>query len=139
MSKTIKTINLLNKRANGEKLPQKIKYLDEYYTLYEEAESIENLYLLDGVRVGWFNHANFRLNTAVEIIEEKEEIDIQELEKIKEMEVFLSVDTRQTLEENLKKIDKHEVNFFFKINEIIRKQNKMVQYLEQLDKNIKEK
>lgn len=82
MSKTIKTINLLNKRANGEKLPQKIKYLDEYYTLYEEAESIENLYLLDGVRVGWFNHANFRLNTAVEIIEDEQEMDIQSIKEI---------------------------------------------------------
>ena len=79
------------------------------------------------------------LNDEFGIIEEQEEIDIQELEEIKEMEVFLSVDTRQTLDENLKKIDKHEVNFFFKINEIIRKQNKIVQYLEQLDKNIKEK
>ena len=68
MSKTIKIIDLLNKRANGEKLPQKIKYLDEYYTLYEEAESIENLYLLDGVRVGWFNHANFELNNGIEKI-----------------------------------------------------------------------
>lgn len=78
------------------------------------------------------------MNKKFRIVEEQEEIDIQELEEIKEMEVFLSVDTRQTLEENLKKIDKHEVNFFFKINEIIRKQNKIVQYLEQLDKNIKE-
>ena len=81
MSKTIKTINLLNKRANGEKLPQKIKYLDEYYTLYEEAESIENLYLLDGFRVGWFNHANFRLNTVIEVIEEQEEIDKLEIDE----------------------------------------------------------
>ena len=79
------------------------------------------------------------MNKKFRIVEEQEEIDIQELEEIKEMEVFLSIDTRQTLEENLKKIDKHEVNFFFKINEIIRKQNKIVQYLEQLDKNIKEK
>jgi hypothetical protein len=79
------------------------------------------------------------MNKKFRIVEEQEEIDIQELEEIKEMKVFLSVDTRQTLEENLKKIDKHEVNFFFKINEIIRKQNKIVQYLEQLDRNIKEK
>lgn len=79
------------------------------------------------------------MNKKFRIVEEQEKIDIQELEEIKEMEVFLSIDTRQTLEENLKKIDKHEVNFFFKINEIIRKHNKLVKYLEQLDKNIKEK
>ncbi len=134
MNKTIKTINLLNKRANGEKLPQKIKYLDEYYTLYEEAESIENLYLLDGVRVGWFNHANFRLNTAVEIIEEQEKIDIPKLEILGEYENFENYDCR-------------DIGIAFnKINQICRRINKLIDLyqenksrIQQLDKNIKEK
>ena len=131
MSKTIKTINLLNKRANGEKLPQKIKYLDEYYTLYEEAESIENLYLLDGVRVGWFNHANFRLNTAVEIIEEQEEINIQNIEELENNYTYYEDLDGGTIAVE-KVLNKAEKDLFNKINEL-------VQAVKQLDRNIKEK
>lgn len=138
MSKTITIIQLLNKIANGEEFPKKVKFEDKIYTYYNEMTDYKNedYFLFDMISDGCVKDF---LNDKVEIIEEQEEIDIQELEEIKEMEIFRKVDTRQTFEENLKKIDKHEVNFFFKINEIIRKQNKIVQYLEQLDKNIKEK
>lgn len=82
MSKTIRVIDLLNKIANGEEVPKKIKYYDEYYILNEYTTSIENLYLIDGALVGWFNHNNFSLNSQVQIIEEQEEIDIQSIEEI---------------------------------------------------------
>lgn len=137
MNKTIKIIDLINALANNDKKPYQVKYEGNIYTwdcLNHYVDRKNGTSLFYTVK----DYKDF-LNDTVEIIEEQEKIDIQELEEIKEMEVFVSVDTRQTLEENLKKIDKHEVNFFFKINEIIRKQNKIVQYLEQLDKNIKEK
>lgn len=138
MSKTITIIQLLNKIANGEEPPEKIRIAGHRYKYNKETKDYDSDIGFDNKDL--FLHIGIleELNTPI-IIEEQEEIDIQELEEIKEMEVFVSVDTRQTLEENLKKIDKHEVNFFLKINEIIRKQNKIVQYLEQLDKNIKEK
>jgi len=143
MSKTITLIELFNKMASfdeQENLPEEIKYRDCVFTkIYGEGISPDYINKNSDTILEYVATEADDLNEIVEIIEEQEEINIQELEEIKEMEVFLSVDTRQTLEENLKKIDKHEVNFFFKINEIIRKQNKIVQYLEQLDKNIKEK
>lgn len=80
MSKTIKTIDLLNKIANGEKVPEKIKCDDENYILNGATTGIENLYLVEGTRVGWFNYADFELNTVIEIIEEQEEIDKLEID-----------------------------------------------------------
>ena len=138
MSKTITIIQLIHLVANDDKKPYQVKYEGNIYTWDCLNHYVDRK---DGTSLFCSCVKDYRdfLTDEVEIIEEQEEIDIQSKEEIKEMEVFLSVDTRQTLEENLKKIDKHEVNFFFKINEIIRKQNKIVQYLEKLDKNIKEK
>ena len=61
------------------------------------------------------------------------------IEEIKDIPAFLSIDVKKTTEENLKMIDKHEVNFFFKINEIIRKQNEILKYLKNSDNKLKEK
>lgn len=135
MDNKMKVINLILGKYHNKEMPKHIIINRLNYFYNENRKTYESEY---GEQMS-FDFTDNVLNMEVEVVEEQEEIDIQELEEIKEMEVFLSVDTRQTLEENLKKIDKHEVNFFFKINEIIRKQNKIVQYLEQLDKNIKEK
>ena len=71
--KTIKIIDLLNKIADGEEIPKKIKYNDDLYThvdnycyFCEETNEIlsQNIY------------AEFsRLNDEVEIIEEEKEIE----------------------------------------------------------------
>lgn len=65
----MKIIDLLNKIANGEELPKKIKYAGDIYE-YEEKQldyhttySSRNMYLLA-------HHNNFALNDFVEIIEE---------------------------------------------------------------------
>lgn len=130
MSKIIKVIDLLNKKANGEEVPRKIKYYDEYYILNEDTTSIENLYLIDGALVGWFNHNNFSLNSQVEIIEEQEEIDIQSIEE---------------LDKNLKFDDlkpPYGINEEMMWTEIIKQHNKsneLAQAVKQLDKKTKEK
>lgn len=83
MSKTIKVIDLLNKIANGEEIPEKIKwkgiefdydkdledYCDDSYCslLYKMVSGLRGLDILD---------------YEVEIIEEQEEIDIQSIEEI---------------------------------------------------------
>ena len=119
MSKTIKVIDLLNKDANGEDVPKKIKYYNEYYILNEDTTSIENLYLIDGALVGWFNHNNFSSNSQVEIIEEQEKIDIQNIEDIKD--VFIE---NSTCGEDVKYL--------------ARKYNEILKWAKQLDKKIKE-
>ena len=120
MSKVIKIIDLLNKMANGEEVPRKIKYYDEYYILNEDTTSIENLYLIDGALVGWFNHNNFSLNSQVEIIEEQEEIDIQKITDIKD--VFIE---NAACGEDVKYL--------------ARKYNEILKWAKQLDKKIKKK
>lgn len=120
MSKTIKVIDLLNKKANGEEVPRKIKYYDEYYILNEDTTSIENLYLIDGALVGWFNHNNFSLNSQVEIIEEQEEIDIQSIKDIKDIYI-----ENASCGEDVKYL--------------ARKYNEILKWAKQLDKKIKEK
>lgn len=83
----MKVIDLLNKVANGEEVPKKVKVLDigllpEYQTitwneglgLYEYSDSIEFIRVLD----------KYHLNIEIEIIEDtpKEDKKIEKLEKL---------------------------------------------------------
>lgn len=102
----MKVIDLLNKIANKEDLPKRIKYKSVIYglkgTLYINDDETDRF--MD------FLYADFRnLNDEVEIIED-EEIDIQEIEE---------------LSDDIDEIGWFEVQE--KINEIIRVVNKMQQ------------
>ena len=78
MKKTIRVIDLLNKIANGEEVPKKIKYNDDEYIhidnyCYFCEETNENL--------SQNTYAEFsRLNDEVEILDEEEFEDIEEIE-----------------------------------------------------------
>ena len=74
--KTIKIIDLLNKIANGEEVPKKIKYLNAIYIYNKETKQyykLDNNYvdtiLTKSLRAVLINFD--RLNDEVEIIEEK--------------------------------------------------------------------
>ena len=102
----MKIIDLLNRIANKENLPKRIKYKGIVYglkgTLYINDDETDRL--MD------FLYADFRnLNDEIEIIED-EEIDIQEIEE---------------LSDDIDEIGWFEVQE--KINEIIRVVNKMQQ------------
>lgn len=80
MNKEIEVIDLLNKIANGEEVPKKIKYKDFEYIYAKEIgwyRRIDDI----GTYDEWFINKN-RLHDIVEIIEEQEEIDIQSIEEI---------------------------------------------------------
>ena len=116
MSKTIKVIDLLNKIANGEKLPREIKYQDvifiwngRFYTHFDEEDCINE------VLEDFLGISKVDLNDTVEIIEEIDIQNIEELEKIEDYEA-----------------DPTDV----KLNRQII--NKLVQAVKQLDKKIKE-
>ena len=68
--KKIKIIDLLNKIANGEKIPKEIEYTRKHYYLTNN-QDIDNF----GSEIGMFN-----LNDEIEVIEDapKEEIKIPE-------------------------------------------------------------
>ena len=83
MSKTIKIIDLLNKIANGEEVPKKIKYKNEIYILNKNTETIDDLYRLGhNEGIDWLSHINITLHDIVEIIEEQQDIDIQSIEEM---------------------------------------------------------
>lgn len=71
----MKVIDLLNKIANGEEVPKKIKYENYVYEYeqehldYQKIGSNMDIYLFE-------HHSNFILNCEVEIIEEDKEIEL---------------------------------------------------------------
>lgn len=69
----IKIIDLFNKKANGEKIPQKIKYQGDIYELdYENCYKNTEGYFTDSI---YYDLSN--LNDEVEIIEDEEEIGLE--------------------------------------------------------------
>ena len=114
MSKTIKIIDLLNKIANGEKVPKNIYHNGIEYefkgtTYYDNCGDLmcSNMDILTC------------LNDEVEIIEKQQEIDIQDIRELLELEEY--------------EVDKTDV----KVNRQVIKQ--LVQAVKQLDKKMKEK
>lgn len=76
----IKIIDLLNKIANGEEVPKKIKYNNKIYEYYERLENIFNYkQIVNGKYIDdYFNDNYFIdsiLNDEVEIIEEPKKIE----------------------------------------------------------------
>lgn len=76
----MKIVDLINKKANGEEVPKKIKYLEsiwEWSSLYfdyrsdEQNSTIEDELLFRGI----FKYPKDRLNDEVEIIEEELTVD----------------------------------------------------------------
>ena len=123
----MKIIELLNKIANGEEIPQKIKYLNRIYErIYEYKDTTYGtgyLYEDKGIKY-WFSEDALsdsaeELNYEVEIIEDEKEIDIQSIEEIKE--VFIENSSCG-----------EDVKF------LARKYNLILQAVKQLEKNIKE-
>ncbi len=105
--KVIKIIDLLNKIANKEELPKKIKYHDVIYNLNENNEYISNRSL----SIFMMNIYEVNLNDEVELLEE---IDIQEIKELDLCKLYFRDGT-----ELIYKL------MYNKINEIIRVVNKM--------------
>jgi hypothetical protein len=94
----MKVIDILNKRANGEEIPKKIKYADDIYILYNYTDAIERLYVWENDNdIGWFEREYFTLHSGVEVIEDDED----EIKKL-----------RKEIEELNKKLDEHIKDLF---------------------------
>lgn len=111
----MKVIDLLNKIADGEKVPKKIKYEDEYFVFNEEWHTYvccdHDLTPL----FSQFNMLKFKfLNEEVEILEDT----IKEIDEIKELDLSDLANVYQTNNP----IDIRIVN---KINELVRTANKI--------------
>ncbi len=112
MNKKIKIIELLNKIANGEEVPENIKY---YNRNSKESDIMpcckENI-------IDKLDCNSIYLNDEVEIIEEQEEIDIQNITELLEIGSY--------------EADRTDV----KMNRVVI--NKLVQAVKQLDNKLKE-
>jgi hypothetical protein len=92
----MKVIDILNKRANNEEIPKKIKYADDIYVLYNYTDAIERLYVWENDSdIGWFEREYFTVHSEVEVIEE------DPIEKL-----------RKDVEELNKKLDEHVKDLF---------------------------
>lgn len=113
MKKTIKIIDLLNKIANGEEVPEKIKAFNKTFTyLYQSGDMTyfddDNGDYLFSDNYDWENN----LNMEVEIIEEDKKIEISKITK----EEFERLDKRTLLEL------------------IVKNQNEIIEKLNEMDK-----
>lgn len=94
----MKVIDILNKRANGEEIPKKIKYADVIYVLNVYTDAIERLYVWENDNdIGWFEREYFTLHSEVEVIEDDED----EIKKL-----------RKEIEELNTKLDEHIKDLF---------------------------
>lgn len=124
----MKIIELLNKIANGEEIPKKIKYLNRIYEYKYATYGTGYLYEDKGIEY-WFSEDALsdsaeELNYEVEIIEDEEEIDIQSIEEVNHYNIC-SVNKLKT-EENIN-------DELSKSSLVI---NKLVQAVKQLDKKM---
>lgn len=96
----MKVIDLLNKIANGEEVPKKIKYNNKIYEYYERLENIFNYkQIVNGKYIDdYFNDNYFIdsiLNDEVEIIEEPKKIEKIEMYQDGEGSYFLNKQDRK--------------------------------------------
>lgn len=113
MNKTIKIIDLLNKIANGKKLPKRIKWRDKIWDYIEKEQDYinHNIYFFEGFTQ--IRTKDFVTDT-VEIIEDTP----KKIEKIKVLKY-------DTFDRKQKSAYENMVKLADKLNEIIDKINEM--------------
>lgn len=116
MNKEITIIELLNKIANGEKLPQKIKYENVVYEYEDLDKEYQNK---DGDDFFAFTYVPYHLYDKVEIIEEDKDI-----EEIKIDGDFGGKYITNEQGDNCY-IKSHDETMINKLNEVIREVNKL--------------
>ena len=131
MSKAIRVIDLLNKIANGEDVPELIEYNGENYIFQNKdyKNKDRDLYLFSEETPDITAALNDEVKI-IETIEEQEEIDIQSIEELDEN--FTYIENHSSGLGIEKVLNKAEI-------ELVNKINKLVQAVKQLDKKIKEK
>lgn len=97
----MKVIDLLNKIANGEEVPERIKWNDVIWEYNKEekeyySQRTEEAFFNDTSSVGFWLMAH--LNDVVEIIEDKEDINIQSISELPEWG-YDDDDIRRTINE----------------------------------------
>lgn len=97
----MKIIDLLNRIANNEELPKKIKYYDIVYRLNESNEYISN----GNLSTFMMNVYEVNLNDEIEVLED-EEINIQEMKEYKTeyTERCIDIEVREKINEIIRAV-----------------------------------
>ena len=116
----MRVIDLLNKIANKEEMPQKIKYGDKIYEWKEYDCGYEKKKKIDWVKkwgyVAELNRTYFYLEHCFKDLNDEVEI-IEEDKKIEKLDIQLSPDDENKV--NFYRANNLECDLAFKINEII--------------------
>jgi hypothetical protein len=122
----MKVIDLLNKIANGEEVPEKIKWRDKIwkYDIYMQDYTEKNNVLFE---YGFNTHRTYDfLTDEVEIIEENNKIEkLDSIEKLDNWTVGVGRVDERNIEEYIHKLFRQQFEIFNKLNEIIDKINEM--------------
>ena len=125
MSKTIKVIDLLNKIANGEEVPNIIKTNGIDIWIYDK--EYKRYYLKQDDYITLTFDVTDKLNDTVEIIEEEQEIDIQGIEEFE-------IDKNNYIQTELGAFKTRKMDIAF-----LNKMNKLTKAVKQLDNQINNK
>ena len=120
----MKVIDLLNKIANEEIVPEKIEFdnkIYDYVTMWQQYVDDKEKPLLK--YISEFNYSG--LNDEVNVVEEEQYIDIQSIEEVDEEEAYTNIDltTRWTRAEDI----------------LVKKLNEAIRAIKQLDRQINNK
>ena len=111
----MKIIDLLNKIANGEKVPKKLNYMGETYlkTQYDDTQNVMIDYLSGESENAFFDTYNISsiINDEVEIIEEEKGIP-------EKLSTWFSLEMSHSKELNREYANTNFENMYEKINEI---------------------
>lgn len=117
----MKVIDLLNKIANGEEVPKKIKYQGDIYSYDEEFE----LYMLKGEEISLLQNVyECDLTDEIEIIEEYKEIEELEIFRNEEMGEGYFIIPKNTYFDKID-LNNAEAEICFVINKLIKAVNEL--------------
>lgn len=117
----MRIIDLLNKIANDDKVPKKIR-IRGFEFIVGEGSSIENYYLLEETDESWLNAIDIRLYDEVEIIEDNKNIKEIEITKDNNCKRFIEYDDNTGHHKYvIRVLDEY---FATKINEVVKEINK---------------
>ena len=122
MNKEITIIELINKIANREEVPQKIKYIDKIYIYTEENQDYldtEDEFCLLGYTFGNLSTRDF-INDKVEILEEDKDIEELKIENDNPTHFYIRDEKGTKCG-----MTKHSKMIAEKLNEVIREVNKL--------------
>lgn len=135
MNKEMTIIEIINKIANNEDIPKRIKYKDKIY-IYNEPNQDYLEYNKDDFDFLGYAFCNWRtrdfINDKVEILEEDKDIELLDVALLSQSDNWLWCPSKDDFEKDIElneyiisNIRENTLNFQRKLNEVIKEVNKL--------------